>query len=124
MGYKMNEMPESLRPYEKCKKYGAEVLDDSELLSVILRSGTVDKNALELSRTLLQRFGGTLNGVLRGSRNEFLELKGIGDVKATLLECLRVLVSRAHKSECGFRPQFSNPTVISDYYMDEMRYFE
>ena len=31
-----NQLPTDERPYEKCKKYGAQALDDSELLAVIL----------------------------------------------------------------------------------------
>ena len=49
MGNSMKEMPESVRPYEKCMRYGPDALDDAELLAVILRTGTKDENAVELA---------------------------------------------------------------------------
>lgn len=36
----MKELPREQQPYEKCLRDGPEVLSDSELLAVILRSGT------------------------------------------------------------------------------------
>lgn len=36
----INQMPEEDRPYEKCLRLGAECLTDSELLAVLLRTGT------------------------------------------------------------------------------------
>ena len=36
----IKETCEEYRPYEKCFKYGAEVLTDQELLAVILRTGS------------------------------------------------------------------------------------
>ena len=37
--YTMKELPVMDKPYEKCMAYGAEMLTDAELLSVILRTG-------------------------------------------------------------------------------------
>ena len=36
----MKEIPREERPYEKCQRLGPKGLSDSELLAVILRSGT------------------------------------------------------------------------------------
>ena len=41
------------KPYEKCMAYGAEMLTDAELLSVILRTGAQGLPALELAKRLL-----------------------------------------------------------------------
>ena len=39
----MKQLPEEQRPYEKCFTQGESALSDSELLAVILRSGTQGK---------------------------------------------------------------------------------
>ena len=36
----MKEIPSADRPYEKCEKLGAGALSDTELLAVLLRTGT------------------------------------------------------------------------------------
>lgn len=43
------------RPYEKCEKFGAENLTDTELLAILIRTGTKGENSLELSRKLLYK---------------------------------------------------------------------
>ena len=45
----MKQLPEEQRPYEKCFTQGADALSDSELLAVILRSGTHGKNSIVIA---------------------------------------------------------------------------
>lgn len=49
----MKEIPSADRPYEKCEKLGAGALSDTELLAVLLRTGTRGENALELASRIL-----------------------------------------------------------------------
>lgn len=51
----LKNLPESERPYEKMISQGAEVLSDSELLAIILRSGTKKYTSIELARNLLEK---------------------------------------------------------------------
>ena len=48
----MKSLSESERPYEKCERLGASHLTDTELLAVLLRTGSHGENALELSRRI------------------------------------------------------------------------
>ena len=41
----MKEMACEERPYERCEQFGASNLTDSELLAVLLRTGTRGENA-------------------------------------------------------------------------------
>ena len=50
----IKNLPEDQRPYEKCFYQGEDTLSDSELLAVILRSGTREQNSLSLAQTVLQ----------------------------------------------------------------------
>ena len=59
---KMKEMGLDERPVEKMLGKGAGALSNSELLAVLLRSGTSGMNVMELSRTLL---GGADNSLTR-----------------------------------------------------------
>ena len=82
------------RPREKMLTQGVRQLTDSELLAIILGSGTIQMNAVELGRQLL---GAEPSGLLRLSKLTFEELqqvKGIGQAKATKLLSLFELSRR------------------------------
>ena len=49
----IKQLPESERPYERCLEFGPDALSDTELVAIVLRSGTRTKNSLELARELL-----------------------------------------------------------------------
>ena len=50
----MKQLPREQRPYEKCFMQGEGSLNDTELLAVILRSGTSGKNSLALAQEILK----------------------------------------------------------------------
>ena len=55
MSYRIKELPELERPRERLKRVGVENLTDKEILSIILKTGTKDKNVNDLSIELLKR---------------------------------------------------------------------
>ena len=81
MSLKVKEMLESERPRERLLDCGVENLSNEELLSIILKSGTKEKNVKELSIEVLTKVGNISN--LKEAKVESLkEIKGIGQVKA------------------------------------------
>ena len=57
MSIKIKETPVSERPYEKLEMYGAKVLSNSELLAIIIKSGTKKENSIELAKRVLKLKG-------------------------------------------------------------------
>jgi len=104
--YTIKELPESDRPREKLLKFGAPSLSDSELLAIILRTGTAGKNALDLSRELIKRFGG-LEKLSNASIRELKEFKGLGEAKAVTLLALFELCRRVKFQ--GRKSKISSP---------------
>ena len=49
----IKEMPKLERPYEKLTMYGAENLSDSELLAIIIKSGTKNENSLQIANRVM-----------------------------------------------------------------------
>ncbi len=121
MGNTIREMPESMRPYEKCLRIGPEGLSDEELLAVILRTGTKGKTSVELAVSVLQAAGGSLSGLRNLSERELMRIHGIGKVKAIELRCLLQLCGRIARSDFLNGPDFSDPKRIADFFMEEMR---
>ena len=116
----------SLRPYEKCKQYGAVALTDAELLAVILRTGTKGCSAIELSEQVLKTAAGcgSLNGLVDIEHGDLMKVKGIGNVKALQIQCISELSRRIAKQKAYERLDFSNPEAIARYYMEDMRYLD
>ena len=53
MSIKLKDLPISERPYEKLELYGAESLTNSELLAIIIKTGTKEETAVQLAQRIL-----------------------------------------------------------------------
>ncbi|MFA6961984.1 MAG: DNA repair protein RadC [Opitutaceae bacterium] len=86
------------RPQERLEKLGAGALSDSELLAMLLRSGTKGHDVLTLSNRLISE-AGSLAGLIHWREGDFKKLKGIGRVKAlqliTVMEVARRVLAHA-----------------------------
>lgn len=124
----MKQLPEEQRPYEKCFTQGESALSDSELLAVILRSGTQGKNSLTLAQEILKVMEKSsypgLTGLLHISVQDLMKINGIGRVKAVQLKCIGELSKRIARNAA--RPQLvmNSPDSIAAYYMEELRHEE
>ena len=95
--YKIKEMPTTERPRERLKNYGVESLSDSELLAIILKTGTKNKNVLELSYDILKRF--SLQEITEATLPQLIKIEGIGEVKALEILTIIELGKRIYKKE-------------------------
>jgi len=78
-------------------KFGAARLKDSELLAIILGSGTKEKNVIELSESVLKDFPvKRLTGV---SVEDLLKFKGVGFVNATKILAVLEFAKRLKSKE-------------------------
>ena len=121
----IKEIPSDERPYEKCLLRGPETLTDSELLAVILRSGTTGVSSIELARKILEsgREKGLL-GIHHLSIQELMDIRGICQVKAIQIKCIGELSKRIAAISARRLLDFQNPDTIADYYMERMRHEE
>lgn len=123
---RIQELPKEERPYEKCLRYGPEKLSDSELLAVILRSGTHGSSSVQLADQILhlsKQQQGLLN-IYHLSMEELMQIRGIGQVKAVQIKCIGELSKRIATRETEKLLDFHNPDTIASYYMERMRHEE
>lgn len=123
---KMNILPMNQNmPYEKFISHGPQALTDSELIAIMLRTGTKEKSALTLAGEVLQAGDYSRKGILGLydiSLKDLCKIKGIGMVKAVKLKCILELsmrLSRAHAREGLI---VKEPGTIAGYYMEQLRH--
>lgn len=122
---KIKELPVNDRPYEKCYKYGAEALTDTELLSVILRTGTKGISAYELSNQILTSHDAkSLISLKHISKEQLLDMKGIGMVKTVQILCISELSKRLSLIGFDNNTKYNNASLVSRYYMEKLRHLE
>src|SRR6188768_835638 len=71
------DLPADMRPREKLLARGPAALGDAELLALLLRTGVAGKNVLQMSRELLDTFGG-IAGLLHTGADDLKKVKGLG----------------------------------------------
>ena len=126
MNIKMKELPISERPYEKLKMYGAENLSNSELLAIIIKSGTKEYTALDLANNVLKLNDNTekedLSFLQDISISEFMKIKGIGEVKAIQLLAVCELVKRINKPINKENIKIKDAKDVAKLLMNELKY--
>ena len=70
------------RPREKLIAKGVEALSNAELLAIIMRSGSREDDAVELSRKILADFNNNLNELGKATLPQLKRHKGMGETKA------------------------------------------
>ena len=93
MNSSIKHWPEQERPRERLIQQGASSLSDAELLAIFLRSGSRQHSAVELSRILLQHFGG-LNPIFDTTLQDLSQFHGIGETKYVQLMAVKELGRR------------------------------
>lgn len=77
----VKDMPPDEQPRERLKKHGPEILSNAELLAILMRTGMRGVNVIDMSRRLLDQYGG-LHKLAKKSWTDICRIEGIGSVKA------------------------------------------
>jgi len=89
---KILDIPKDNRPRERFLKLGAQVLSDAELLAIILRTGTINENVIDMSNRLINEYG--LENLYQCSLKELQKIKGMGEAKAMQILAISELTKR------------------------------
>jgi DNA repair protein RadC len=116
---RIQELPDEDRPREKLMKQGASALSESELVAILLRTGTVGANAVDVARELLLRYQ-SLTALSRCGAKELSGVKGIGLAKALQLAAAFELGKRLAQ-ESPARGKLDSPDLVYDLLGPEMR---
>lgn len=113
---KFKNIPNKLKPRERLVALGKENLSDDELLSIILKTGTKNKNVKELALDILTKYSNVVN--LKDAKfNQLLTIEGIGKAKATeILACIELGRRIYENTPLEQMIECTNPSNIISYF--------
>ena len=115
--------PKEDRPREKLLARGPAALTDAELLAIFLRTGTRDKNAIQLAQTLVDLHGG-LRPLLRA---DFKTLrrdprnKGLGLAKFAQMQAALEMSRRHMQEQMRQRDVLRDPLAVREFLRAKLR---
>ena len=113
--------PEDDRPREKLLKKGAQSLSNSELLAILLRTGTNGISAIDLARNILKKFGAFRNMAHTDAR-DWKEFKGLGSAKIAHIQAALEIGRRFREDEASTGKQkISSAKDIVDILKSQLR---
>lgn len=95
----ITEWPKDERPREKALRHGIGSLTKSELLAILVGSGSHDESAVELMKRVLASCGNSIKELSRLSVDDLQLFKGIGEVKALTIKAACELWKRRSDGE-------------------------
>ncbi|MFZ7187657.1 RadC family protein [Avibacterium avium] len=113
----------TLMPREKLLKFGAEALDDSELLAIFLRTGIKNCSVMELSRVVLDHFG-SLRQLISADQKAFCNVKGLGITQFIQLQASTEMTKRYLLQELEMAQSFTRPELVRMYLQTELEHKE
>lgn len=121
MPLKMKQLPEIERPYEKLKMYGEKKLSNSELLAIIIKTGTKDENSLEIANKILLLVS-ELNELQNIEVETLKKIKGIGEIKAIQIKAVCELARRMNLPINNINKKVKSTRDVAEMFIDELRY--
>ncbi|MBF8267345.1 MAG: hypothetical protein HW388_853 [Dehalococcoidia bacterium] len=119
----IRDLPAAERPRERLRSYGPSYLSNSELLAIILRTGTPSESVLGLSTRLLSQFGG-LAGLARASYDELCSIHGCGEAKTAQVQAAFELGRRLLSLQENERAVIRSPQDVANLLQGEMAFLE
>ena len=115
---KIKSLPDDSRPRERFLKRGAEALSNAELLAIILRTGSLQENVIEMSNRLLSQYN--LDKLFDCSLKELQEIKGIGPSKAMQILAIAELSKRASQIKNPIK-KITNAKDVFDLFHERLK---
>lgn len=109
---KIKDLPKHLRPREKLIAKGVASLTNSQLLAILLRTGTKKTNAVELAEMILRKY--PMNKILDLDYESLIKVDGINAGKACSLLSAIELVKRGLNKHDNHLPTINSPQDAVD----------
>ncbi|MBR6252472.1 MAG: DNA repair protein RadC [Clostridia bacterium] len=110
------------RPYEKLERLGAEALSDSELIAIILKTGTKNYPVTEVAKNLISKDKDNIgiSFLSQYSINELMKIPGVGRVKAITLLAVVEIARRVNYNIPSNNMSINTPEMLANVFMKDL----
>ena len=112
-------LPSHLKPRERLCEMGVEELFDTELMAILLGSGSKDENVMVVAKKVLDLIRQESN-FQDISIQELIKIKGIGKAKASTILAGVELGRRLFMQSKKRKIQITKPQTIAEYYYEKL----
>lgn len=112
------------RPREKFLSKGKLAVSDSELLAIIMGSGSREESAVELARRILNSVGNNWNQLSDLTLDALMTFKGVGEAKAITIAAAMEIGRRKSLQEIPDKPQVSSSKdayILLKSYLEDLQ---
>lgn len=110
------------KPREKLERHGAGVLTNTELLAILVATGTTKKTVLELCQEMMEKTNNSLRKLHEMSLKEIQRFDGIGKAKAITIKAALEIGKRAQNEPLGEKVVFRKSDDIFNYIRSSVEY--
>lgn len=117
----IKDMASHERPQEKLIYNGAESLSTSELLALIIRTGSREKSSVQLAEDILSYTASEIGALTDADIAELKDIGGIGDAKACSIVASLELAKRLYEAHSLPRKKLNNSHDVAAMLMSSMK---
>lgn len=112
-----------MMPREKLLKFGPSKLDETELLAILLRTGSKEISVMELAEKIMKDNNNSLCKLHNLPLEDLIKTKGMGEVKALTIKATLELGQRYHSEKLREKIKIAHPSDIYTICRD-MEFFD
>jgi DNA repair protein RadC len=119
-GLLIRELPESERPRERLVAHGPDSLKPSDLIAILLRTGTKGVSAMQVASELVGKYA-SLDNLSRATVPDLCRVKGIGRDKAVTLVAAFTLARKMAQESRQELPLLDTPEAVAILMREDAR---
>ena len=116
---RIHDLPKDERPRERLIKNGASTLSDSELLAIILRTGSRQENVINLSQRILKEYN--IKQLSQINLTQLMKVHGIKESKAAQIAACFEIARRLESFNDEDKQKISSPEDVYRRIYPKMR---
>ena len=117
----VRQWPSEDRPSNKLQNLGTAALSDSELLAILVGSGTPQHNAVEIGQQIMSRFDHSLSKLAKADFRDIKDIEGVGTYTACKILAAIELGKRRQLATALMAPDLCTATAIYNYMNPKMQ---
>lgn len=115
-------IPSLERPREKLSSYGVEQLSNSELMAIVIQTGSRQKSALQLAESIIHMYHDGIGGLNNTTIEELMKVSGVGLAKACQITAAVELGKRVNKTEIKILGEVCSPLKVANFFQSELKH--